>query len=75
VNFVKKHNRVGQSQRGSKEGGIETIEAPLHISNVAIVDPKTKKPTRVGFRNEEVEKDGVTKTVRVRYAKKSGEKL
>ncbi|GAA1492859.1 MULTISPECIES: 50S ribosomal protein L24 [Curtobacterium] len=75
INFVTKHVRVGQTQRGSKTGGIEQHEAPIHVSNVAIVDPKTKKPTRVGFRNEEVEKDGVTKTVRVRYAKKSGEKL
>jgi large subunit ribosomal protein L24 len=42
---------------------------------VSLVDPKSKKPTRVGFREETVEKDGVTKTVRVRYSKKSGEKL
>jgi large subunit ribosomal protein L24 len=75
VNFVTKHVRVGQSQRGSKTGGIETHEAPIHVSNVALVDPETKKPTRVGFRNEEVTKDGVTKTVRVRYAKKSGKDL
>ena len=75
VNFVTKHVRVGQTQRGSKTGGIEQHEAPIHVSNVAIVDPKTKKPTRVGFRIEEVEKDGVKKAVRVRYAKKSGEKL
>ena len=39
------------------------------------IDPKSKKPTRVGFREEQVTKDGVTKTVRVRYAKKSGEDL
>ncbi|WIB67716.1 50S ribosomal protein L24 [Curtobacterium sp. MCBD17_035] len=75
VNFVKKHVRVGQTQRGSKTGGIETHEAPIHVSNVAVVDPKTKKPTRVGHRTETVEKDGVSKTVRVRYAKKSGEDL
>ncbi|WP_440710137.1 50S ribosomal protein L24 [Herbiconiux sp. YIM B11900] len=75
VNFVKKHVRVGQSQRGTKTGGIETVEAPIHVSNVAVVDPETKKPTRVGHRNEEVTKDGVTKTVRVRYAKKSGKDL
>lgn len=75
VNFVTKHVRVGQTQRGSKTGGIETREAPIHVSNVALVDPETKKPTRVGFRNEEVTKDGVTKTVRVRYAKKSGKDL
>jgi len=75
VNFVTKHVRVGQTQRGTKTGGIETHEAPLHVSNVAIVDPKTKKPTRVGFREETVTKNGVTKTVRVRYAKASGENL
>ncbi|GAA1733847.1 50S ribosomal protein L24 [Microcella frigidaquae] len=75
VNYVTKHVRVGQTQRGTKTGGIETAEAPIHVSNVALVDPKTKKPTRVGFREEVVEKNGVKKTVRVRYAKKSGEKL
>ena len=71
INFVKKHTRVGETQRGSKTGGIETVEAPIHVSNVALIDPKSKKPTRVGFRVEQ--KDG--KTVRVRYAKKSGEDL
>ena len=71
VNFVKKHNRVGQTDRGTKTGGIETVEAPIHVSNVALIDPETKKPTRVGFRVEQ--KDG--KTVRVRYAKKSGKDL
>ncbi|WP_166877069.1 MULTISPECIES: 50S ribosomal protein L24 [unclassified Salinibacterium] len=75
VNFVTKHVRVGQTQRGTKTGGIETHEASIHISNVAVVDPKTKKPTRVGFRTETAEKNGVSKTVRVRYAKKSGENL
>ncbi|ASD23132.1 MULTISPECIES: 50S ribosomal protein L24 [Cryobacterium] len=75
INFVKKHVRVGQTQRGSKTGGIETVEASIHASNVALVDPETKKPTKVGFRLEEVTKDGVTKTVRVRYAKKSGKDL
>ncbi|MDQ0642530.1 50S ribosomal protein L24 [Microbacterium murale] len=75
VNYVTKHTRVGQTQRGTKTGGIETIEAPIHISNVAIVDPETKKPTRVGHRVEERTKDGVKRTVRVRYAKKSGKDL
>jgi len=75
VNYVSKHVKVGQTQRGTKTGGIETHEAPIHISNVALVDPKTKTPTRVGFREEIVEKNGVKKTVRVRYAKKSGEKI
>ena len=75
INVVTKHVRVGQTQRGSKTGGIETVEAPIHVSNVALVDPESKKPTRVGFRIETVTKDGVDKTVRVRYAKKSGKDL
>ncbi len=75
VNYVTKHNRVGQTQRGTKTGGIETFEASIHISNVALVDPSTKKPTRVGHRVEERVKDGVKRTVRVRYAKKSGKDL
>ena len=75
VNFVKKHVRVGQTQRGSKEGGIETVEASIHISNVALVDPKTKKPTRVGVRVETVERDGRTKRVRIRFAKRSGKDI
>ncbi|MGB4777552.1 50S ribosomal protein L24 [Microbacterium sp.] len=75
VNYVTKHNRVGQSQRGTKTGGIETMEAPIHISNVALVDPSTKKPTRVGHRVEEQTKEGVKRNVRVRYAKKSGKDL
>ncbi|PTW91185.1 LSU ribosomal protein L24P [Microbacteriaceae bacterium MWH-Ta3] len=75
INLVTKHVRVGQSSAGTKTGGIETVEAPIHVSNVALVDPKTKTPTRVGFRLETVEKNGVKKTVRVRYAKKSGENI
>jgi len=75
VNYVTKHTRVGQTQRGTKTGGIETFEAPIHISNVAIVDPSSKKPTRVGHRVEVKTKDGVKRTVRVRYAKKSGKDL
>lgn len=75
VNYVTKHTRVGQTQRGTKTGGIETVEAPIHISNVAVVDPSTKKPTKVGHRVEEQVKDGVKRTVRVRYAKTSGKDL
>ena len=75
VNRVTKHLRAGQDNNGSTEGGRQVAEAPIHISNVAVVDPETKKPTRVGFREESVTKDGVTKTVRVRYAKKSGKDL
>ncbi len=75
INFVTKHVSVGQTDRGGKTGGIETVEAPIHVSNVALVDPSTKKPTRVGFRTETVTKNGTTKTVRVRYSKKSGKDL
>ena len=75
VNYSTRHTRVGQSQRGTKTGGIETIEAPIHISNVALVDPSSKKPSKVGHRVEEQTKDGVKRTVRVRYAKKSGKDL
>jgi large subunit ribosomal protein L24 len=51
------------------------MESPIHVSNVALIDPKSKKPTRVGFRIETVTKNGKDKIVRVRFAKKSGEKL
>ena len=75
VQRVQKHVKAGQTQRGTRTGGIETVEAPIHISNVALVDPDTKKPTRVGHRVETQTKDGVSKTVRVRFAKKSGKDL
>ena len=68
VNFVTKHVKVGQTQRGTKTGGIETMEAPIHVSNIALVDPDTKLPARVGFR---VETDDRGKTTRVRFFKKS----
>ena len=75
VQRVTKHTKVGQSQRGTTTGGIETIEAPIHISNVMLVDPETKKGTRVGHRTEEIERDGRTRTVRVRVAKRSGKDI
>ena len=68
VNFVTKHSKVGQTQRGTKTGGIETMEAPIHVSNIALVDPDTKLPARVGFR---VETDDRGKTTRVRFFKPS----
>jgi large subunit ribosomal protein L24 len=75
VQRVTKHVKAGQTQRGTQTGGIETVEAPIHISNVMVVDPKTKTRTRVGYRTEQVQRDGRTKTMRVRVAKKSGEDL
>ena len=71
VNYVTKHTRV--SQRGA--GGIVDVEAPIHISNVALVDPSTKKPTRVGFRTETVERNGKQREVRIRVAKSSGKDI
>ena len=52
VNRMKKHEKVRTTQRGSKTGGIVTQEAPIHISNVQIVDSEGK-PTRIGFRRDE----------------------
>ncbi|MBK5247883.1 MAG: 50S ribosomal protein L24 [Actinomycetales bacterium] len=75
VQRVKKHTKVSQSQRGSRSGGIETVEAPIHVSNVMLVDPETKKGTRVGYRTEEVERDGRTRWQRVRVAKRSGKDI
>ena len=75
INRIKKHTKVGQTGRGSKTGGIITQEAPIHISNVALVDPETKKPTRVGIRTETVERGGRTKTLRIRVAKRSGKDI
>ncbi|HZL80377.1 MAG TPA: 50S ribosomal protein L24 [Demequina sp.] len=75
VQRVTKHVRAGQTSRGTRTGGIETIEAPIHISNVMLVDPETKKGTRVGYRTEQVERDGRTRTVRVRVAKRSGKDI
>jgi large subunit ribosomal protein L24 len=75
VQRVKKHTKVGQSSRGSRTGGIETVEAPIHVSNVMLVDPETKKGTRVGYRTETIERDGRSRTVRVRVAKRSGKDI
>jgi large subunit ribosomal protein L24 len=72
VNRVKKHTKVGSTGRGGKTGGIITQEAPIHVSNVMLVDPETKRPTRVGVRVETVERSGRTKQVRVRVARRSG---
>ena len=62
VNLIRRHQKQTQSQ----EGGIITKEAPIHLSNIALADPKDGKPTRVGFT---VQKDGK----KVRVAKRSGE--
>jgi large subunit ribosomal protein L24 len=75
VQRVTKHVKAGQTNRGTRTGGIETVEAAIHVSNVMLVDPETKKGTRVGYRTEEIERDGRTRTVRVRVAKRSGKDI
>ncbi len=64
VHMVRRHQR----QTASQEGGIISKEAPIHISNLALEDPKDGKPTRVGFKRLG---DGR----KVRFAKRSGEVL
>ena len=72
VNRVTRHVRDGQSTASwagrSKTGGIITQEASVHVSNVMLVYPETKKPTRVGYRKDE---DGRN----VRFAKRTGKDI
>lgn len=72
VNKMTKHVKPAATASGSRAGGIEVSEAPIHVSNVMLVDPESGKPTRVGYRLETVERDGRERTVRIRYAKRSG---
>lgn len=64
VNIIKKHQRA---TGGDDSGGIIETEAPIHVSNVMLVDPKENLPTRIGYK--------VVDGVKVRYAKLSGEIL
>jgi large subunit ribosomal protein L24 len=64
VNLVKRHQR----QTPSQQGGIISKELPVHLSNIAIADPKDGKPTRVGFK---IGEDGR----KVRIAKRSGAEI
>lgn len=65
VNVVKRHTKPNAV---NPEGGVIEKEAPIHVSNVALADPQSGKPTRVGIK---VLEDGT----KVRYAKKSGETI
>jgi large subunit ribosomal protein L24 len=70
LNIVKRHTRPSQvpnAQRAETLGGVIEKEGPIHISNVMLIDPKDKKPTRVG-----VARDGGSRS---RVAKRSGTKL
>lgn len=64
VNKIKRHTKPGREGAG----GIIEKEASLHVSNVSLIDKKSGKPTRAGFK---IEKDGT----KVRIARRSGEKL
>ena len=62
VNMVRKNTKVDyQGRRGAKEGGIVNQEALIHVSNVALIDPETKKPARVGYRFDDDKKVRVTR--------------
>ena len=67
VNVVKRH----QKQSATAEGGIISKEAPIHISNVALADPKDKKPTRIGFKFVGEGED----RKKVRVARRSGAEI
>ena len=65
VNIVKKSTKPSAK---NPQGGIVEMEAPIHISNLSLIDPKSGKPTRVAIR---IKEDGS----KVRIAKKSGEEI
>jgi len=68
VNLIRKNTKVNyQGRRGAKEGGIVTQEALIHVSNVQLIDPEKKVPTRAGYRF-----DGDTK---VRISRASGKDI
>lgn len=67
VNRIKKHTRITQTQRGAQSGGIVTQEAPIHVSNVEVVD-SDGKPTRVGYR---IGEDGK----KVRISRRNGKDI
>ena len=69
VNMVKKNKKVtNPGGRNANEGGIVTQEAPIHVSNVALVDPESKRPARVGYKFNE---DGT----KVRVLRPSGKEI
>ena len=64
INMMARHTKPSQAD---PQGGIKRSEAPMHVCKVAIADPKSGKPSRVGFK--------IVDGKKVRYAKKSGEVL
>jgi large subunit ribosomal protein L24 len=69
VNMIKKNKKLtNPGGRNANEGGIVTQEAPIHVSNVALVDPETKRPARVGYK---INEDGT----KVRVLRPSGKEV
>ena len=68
VNRIKKHTAISRNERGAQSGGIVTQEAPIHVSNVMVVD-SDGKPTRIAFRKD----DETGKKVRI--AKTNGKDI
>ena len=68
VNRIKKHTAVSANERGASSGGIVTQEAPIHVSNVAVID-SDGNPTRVGYRTDE------ETGKRVRISRKNGKDI
>jgi large subunit ribosomal protein L24 len=74
IQRVTRHSKETQTQRGTKKGGTETFDGPIHISNVMLLD-EHGTPSRVGKRVEEVNRNGKLKLQRIRYSKVSGEDI
>jgi large subunit ribosomal protein L24 len=69
VNMIKKNTKVDyQGRRGAKEGGIIHQEALIHVSNVQLIDPDTKKPARAGYRRDDNNK-------KIRVSRPSGKDI
>jgi large subunit ribosomal protein L24 len=69
VNMIKKNTKVDyQGRRGAKEGGIIHQEALIHVSNVQLIDPDTKKPARAGYRRDDNNK-------KIRISRPSGKDI
>ena len=68
VNRVKRHTRSDPNDTRVKTGGIITQEASIHVSNVMLIDPDSKKPTKVGIRRNDEGKN-------VRFAKRTGKDI
>lgn len=68
VNFISRHMKPSQTM---PQGGIVKKEAPVHVSNVMLIDPKTNEPTRI--RHDFLSSEGKLSRKKARYSKKSGE--